>query len=70
MDWIDLARKVVEEKQAQYDDSLSVLLDLTTASMLVEVHDALNEKNREKFASFTLLKAVEIGWQCGWKEVD
>lgn len=41
-----------------------VLLDLFTASMLVQVYDALTIKeNKEKFAAMPLLRAVQIGWQ-------
>lgn len=40
-----------------------VILDSFTASMLVQVYDALNEKNRAMFASFPLTKAVAVGWK-------
>jgi len=61
MNWLELARKVVKESQAYECDGM--LLDLTTASMLVQVHDALNEKNQQMFAGFSLERAVRIGWK-------
>jgi len=61
MDWLKVARKVVEEKQfAEHD---GILLDLFTASMLVQVYDALGEVSKAKFAGFHLTKAVSIGWK-------
>jgi hypothetical protein len=39
------------------------LVDITTAGMLIAVHDALNEKNQAHFASMPLVKAVTIGWK-------
>ncbi len=40
-----------------------VLLDLTTANMLVTIADALSKESNEKFSSTPLLNAVKIGWQ-------
>jgi hypothetical protein len=40
-----------------------IWLDLVTASMLVQIYDALNEVNRAKFAGLPLLKAVNVGWK-------
>lgn len=41
----------------------AVVLDLVTAGMLVQIHDALSPTNREKFASMPLTKAVDVGWK-------
>jgi hypothetical protein len=41
-----------------------ILLDLFTASMLVQVYDALTvPENKSKFAAMPLERAVSIGWQ-------
>lgn len=40
-----------------------VLLDGFTASMLVQIHDALNEKNRAVFDGLPITKAVTVGWK-------
>lgn len=40
-----------------------VLLDSFTASMLVQIHDALNEANRAKFDGLSITKAVSVGWK-------
>lgn len=41
----------------------AVLLDMFTASMLVQVHDALSPGHQVKFASLPLEKAVSVGWK-------
>lgn len=44
-----------------------MLLDAFTASMLVQIHDALNDENRERFAALSLLRAVDVGWKLASK---
>ena len=95
--WIDAARKVVDEHTAATIDPTTgaylgdaflyegheghedgcecklcelfreaqpgILLDGFTASMLVQVFDALNETNRAKFGGLSLLRAVDVGWK-------
>lgn len=39
------------------------LVDLTTAHMLVQVHDALGPENQKKFASMSIAKMVDVGWK-------
>lgn len=39
------------------------LLDATTANLLVQVWDALSEKNRVIFAEFDIIKAVNVAWK-------
>lgn len=53
-------RFVVDRKTASRIDG--VFVDIQTAAMLLRVHENLNEKNREKFASLPLRKMVEVGW--------
>ncbi len=40
-----------------------LLLDSFTASMLVQITDALNETNRAKFLALPFLKAISVGWK-------
>jgi hypothetical protein len=40
-----------------------MFVDTFTASMMVQIHDALNEKNRAAFAALPLEKAVPLGWK-------
>jgi hypothetical protein len=44
------------------EDGDVVLLDMTTANMLVTVVGALNEGNRQMFTSLPIYKAVKVGW--------
>jgi hypothetical protein len=59
--WIEAARQVVEE--GQYTKVDGVLLDHFTASMLVQVHDALSPENQAKFGAMSLVRAVDVGWK-------
>jgi uncharacterized membrane protein len=72
--WLDIARKVVKDKQFVYvhpktlkivEDKKKgyVVLDMTTANMLVTIADALKKETREKFTSMPLSQAVDIGWK-------
>jgi hypothetical protein len=73
MKWLAAARTIVERKTAYHVDPQTgalcppsrprrVLLDLFTASMLVNVAGALSPTNREKFTALPILRAVDIGW--------
>lgn len=59
---IDRLRHIVEHRQAARVEGL--LVDGFTASMLVQVYDALNEVNRAKFVALPLRKMVSVGWSC------
>jgi hypothetical protein len=72
--WLDVAKQVVKKKQFVYvnpktlkttDDKKKgfIILDMTTANMLVQIADALGDVNREKFTSMPLIQAVDIGWK-------
>lgn len=72
MSWLDTARRVVERHQYEKVDAITgeprkgkgtVLLDATTANMLVNVADALSPANRERFEGMELVRAVDIGWK-------
>ena len=39
-----------------------VVLDITTANMLVQVYDALSPENQAKFDAMPLTKAVDVAW--------
>ena len=63
-EWLSVARQVVETKQhvsPPVPDGL--LLDLFTASALVQVHDALSETNAAKLAAMPLAQAVDVTWK-------
>jgi hypothetical protein len=50
-----------EKLVAKNDDG--VLLDGTTANLLVQVHDALGEEARAKFLSMDVVRAADISWK-------
>jgi hypothetical protein len=41
-----------------------IILDLFTASMLVKVHAALNEKSRSTWDNIAINKLIDFGWSC------
>lgn len=62
---IDILRHIVAEKQTM---KLKVAgriqyVDLFTASMLVQIYDALNEANREKFVALEWPRMIDVGWK-------
>ena len=72
--WLDVAKQVVKKKQFVYinpktgktsDDKKKgfIILDMTTANMLVQIADALKKETSEKFTSMPLIQAVDIGWK-------
>lgn len=58
---IGALRKIVADKQAARVGGC--LVDLTTASVILKVHDALNEKNRANFASRPIKQMAAIAWK-------
>lgn len=69
---IDAARKVAASHQAinlsddgvEVAEGSGVLLDATTAHLMVSVYDALKtEAMREKFNRLTLLQCVNVCWK-------
>lgn len=61
---IETARRIVRDHQAE--EVQGVLLDAFTASMLVQVHDALNETNQrklEKRLEADVVKGVDLCWK-------
>ena len=65
MDRIALLREIVAGHQAQKIriNGRKVYIDAFTASMLVQIFDALNESNRAKFISLPWPKMVSVGWK-------
>jgi len=72
--WIDVARKVVKDKSYVYINPKTgktskdkkkgfIVLDMTTANMLVTIADALKKETSQQFTSMTLSQAVDIGWK-------
>lgn len=62
---IDRLRWIVYHHQAARMEGR--LVDGFTASMLVQIHDALGEANRIKFLSLKLDKMVSVGWKLAKK---
>lgn len=58
---IDRLRKIVADKQASRVDG--VLVDLFSASVVVQVHDAVNEANRAKLSAMPVRKMVSVCFQ-------
>jgi len=59
---IEQLRQIVDQKQLGLVDNQWV--DLTTANMLVTVHDALTtDEAREKFERLSLMRLVDFGWK-------
>ena len=57
---IDILRRIVKDKQAEKIDGK--LMDLFTASMLVQVYEALSPSNHDKFERLPLMNLVNFGW--------
>ena len=63
-EWLSSARQVVETQTYMPGPALDgLLLDMFTASALVQVHDALNEANAAKFAAMPLEKAAPFAFR-------
>lgn len=58
---IEKLRSVVAQHQAARVEG--TFIDALTASMLVQVHDALNESNQKKFLGHPLKQMIVIGWK-------
>lgn len=59
--WIDVCKRIV--KNHQYEEVDGVLVDATTASVIVKVFEALKEeKNILKFKSLSIQLAAKISW--------
>lgn len=54
-------RTIVSEHQA--NEIGGVLVDATTANLLVKVYDALNETNKAKFLSLSISGMAGIAWK-------
>ena len=54
-------RQVVKDKQ--YNRINGVFMDLMTASIIIQVYDALNETNKVKFAAMKVQKMADIAFK-------
>ena len=61
MDKETTLRRIVKEHQAEMIDD--VMVDAFTASMLVQIIDALNEKNRKRFLNMPIVRMANMGWE-------
>jgi len=62
---VDKLRKIVRKKQANRVDG--VLIDLYSASLVVQVYDALNDSNKSKLAALPVRKMVNICFEVAAK---
>jgi hypothetical protein len=62
---IELIRQIVSGHQAQKIriDGQKVYVDAFTASMLVQIHDALTPENQAKFMALSWQRMVTVGWK-------
>lgn len=60
-DRINAIRSIVENKQYAKIDG--TMIDLFTASLIVQIYDALNAENKIKFASFKAGKMGELAYK-------
>ena len=54
-------RKILAEHTAALVDGS--LVDVTTASVILKVYDALNEENRAKYATMRVQAMAELAWE-------
>jgi len=59
--WLTAARRIVEAETADMVDG--TLLDLFSASAMVQVHDALSPTNQARFAAMSVTKAHEVAFK-------
>lgn len=59
-DRMKILRRIVEN--SQYEDIDGMRMDGFTASMLVQIYDALGDKQKQQFSNLPLSKMVDIGW--------
>ena len=69
-DRIEMCRRIVDthsyEKFRDADvlnGTNVVMMDATTAGMIITVYDALKPENQVKFISRPMIQMVDIGWQ-------
>ena len=58
---IDKVRWVVEHKQYNRIDGL--LMDMMTASIIIQIYDALSETNKAKFAAMKVRRMAEVAFK-------
>ncbi len=61
MDKYQSIKRIVDERTMGKVDN--IMVDLTTANMLLTIADKLNPTNKEKFLSLPIQKMVALGWK-------
>lgn len=61
MTTIDKCRKILKEHQCR--KIAGVMVDASTAHVIVTVHDALSEENAAKFAEFEIVRMADVAWK-------
>jgi len=59
--WLASARRIVDTETGDMVEG--TLLDLFSASVMVQVHDALSPANRTRFAAMSVAKAHSVAFQ-------
>lgn len=60
-DTITICREILAQHEARLVDNLWV--DVQTANAIVTVYDALNETNKLKFATWSILRMADAAWK-------
>lgn len=60
-DRMKILKRIVEN--SQYEKIDGKMVDGFTASMLVQIYDALGDENKQKFSNLPLMKMVDVGWK-------
>jgi hypothetical protein len=58
---IEQLRDIV--KNHQYQKIEGVIIDVMTASAILQVYDNVNETNKEKYSRLPITRMAEIAWQ-------
>jgi len=61
MDREQKLRQIVANHQAELIEG--ILIDASTAHMLVKVLDALNQNNKARFLSLPIVTMAKVGWK-------
>lgn len=60
-DTITIIKRIV--KDHQYEKIQGQVVDAFTASAILKVYEALNEKNKKKFAALQIKRMADVAWK-------
>ena len=58
-------RAIVADHQAAQIEG--VLVDVTTANVIVKIHDALSPKNQASYLAYPITRMANIAWKLAYK---